>query len=111
MKNFNETWISPGATVVEKDSLKKHINSELNKQTVELGNKRNLRAASYTQEIIEKMPIGHGLKKMCTDDRKALKYKFNTVKPVLTTTFLKRPPVLNDHAVVLPYVFRSNFSL
>ena len=26
----------------------------------------------------------------------------NTVKPVLTTTFLKRPPVLNDHVVVLP---------
>ena len=25
-----------------------------------------------------------------------------TVKPVLTTTFLKRPPVLNDHVVVLP---------
>ena len=27
MKNFNETWISPGTMVVEKDSLKKHINS------------------------------------------------------------------------------------
>ena len=26
----------------------------------------------------------------------------NTVKPVLTTTFLKQPPVLNDHVVVLP---------
>ena len=25
-----------------------------------------------------------------------------TVKPVLTTTFLKWPPVLNDHVVVLP---------
>ena len=25
-----------------------------------------------------------------------------TVKPVLKTTFLKRPPVLNDHVVVLP---------
>ena len=25
-----------------------------------------------------------------------------TVKPALTTTFLKRPPVLNDHVVVLP---------
>ena len=34
-----------------------------------------------------------------------------TVKPVSTTTFLKRPPVLNDHVVVLPQVFRSNFSL
>ena len=41
MKNFNETWTSPGATVVEKDSLKKHINSELHQLTVELGNKRN----------------------------------------------------------------------
>ena len=34
----------------------------------------------------------------------------HTVKPVLTTTFLKPPPVLNDH-VVVPSLFRSNFSL
>ena len=53
MKNFNETWISPGTTVIEKDSLKKHINSALDKQAVELDIKRNLGAASYTQEIIE----------------------------------------------------------
>ena len=26
----------------------------------------------------------------------------HSVKPVLTTTFLKRPPVLNDYVVVLP---------
>ena len=26
----------------------------------------------------------------------------NTVKPVLMTTFLKQPPVLNNHFVVLP---------
>ena len=35
----------------------------------------------------------------------------NTVKPVLTTTFIKRPPILNDHIAVLPYDFWSNFSL
>ena len=34
-----------------------------------------------------------------------------TVKSVLTTTFLKQPPVLNCHVVVFPQVFRSNFSL
>ena len=33
------------------------------------------------------------------------------VKPVLKTTFLKRPTVLNDHVVVLPNVFRSKVSL
>ena len=32
----------------------------------------------------------------------AKKIKLTTVKPVLMTTFLKQPPVLNDHAVVLP---------
>ena len=31
-----------------------------------------------------------------------------TIKPVLTTTLLKQPPVLNDHVVVL---LRSNFAL
>ena len=35
----------------------------------------------------------------------------STVKLVLTTTFLKQPPARYDHVVVLPYVFRSNFSL
>ena len=29
-------------------------------------------------------------------------HKGTIVKPVLTTTFLKRPPALNDHVVVLP---------
>ena len=36
----------------------------------------------------------------------------STVKLVLTTTFLKQPPALNDHVLTIwPYVFRSNFSL
>ena len=70
MKNCNEKWISPGTLVVGKDSLRKHINSALQKQTIGLG--INLQAASYTQEIIEKTPTGHGLKKMCTDVRKPL---------------------------------------
>ena len=29
------------------------------------------------------------------------RYNTITVKPVLTTSFLKQPPVLNDHVVVL----------
>ena len=78
MKNFNETWISLGNMVVKKVSLKKHTHSASYKQAVKLGNERNLGAASYTQEVIEKTPTGHGLKKMCTDDRKALEYKFNS---------------------------------
>ena len=32
---------------------------------------------------------------------KQLKFH-NTVKPVLTTIFLKPPPVVNDHVMVLP---------
>ena len=34
-----------------------------------------------------------------------------TVKPILRTTFLNQPPVLNNHIVIFPQVFRSNFSL
>ena len=59
--------------------MKKRINSAPHKQTVELGIKNNARAAVYTQEIIEKTATGHGLKKMCTDVKKALEYKFNSV--------------------------------
>ena len=72
MEIVNETWISPGTTAVKKDSLKKHINSAPHKQAAEHGIKRNLVAASYTQEIVEKMLIGHCLKKICIDDRKGL---------------------------------------
>ena len=97
MKNFNETWISPGTTVVKQDSLKKHINSAPHKQAVELAIKRNLGAASDTQEIIEKVPIRHGLKKMCTDDRKALEYKFNSAYYLA----LKQRP-LTDFPELLP---------
>ena len=50
--------------------MKKRINSAPHKQTVELGIKNNVRAAVYTQEIIEKTATGHGLKKMCTDVKK-----------------------------------------
>ena len=75
---FSETWISSGTTFVKKDSLKKHINSALKKQAVGLGIKRNLGAASYTQEIIEKTSVGNGLKKMYTDDRNVLEYKFHS---------------------------------
>ena len=42
MKNFNETWISPGTMVIEKDSLKKHVNSAPHKQKGNLGFKENL---------------------------------------------------------------------
>ena len=54
------------------------INSASHEQAVELGIKRNLGDASYTLEIIEKTPTGHGLKRMYRDDRKHLEYKFNS---------------------------------
>ena len=53
------------------------MNSASHEQAVELGIKRNLGDASYTLEIIEKTPIGHGLKRMCRDDKKHLEYEFN----------------------------------
>ena len=54
------------------------INSAPHEQAVELSIKRNLEDASYTLEIIEKTSIGHGLRRMCRDDRKHLEYKFHS---------------------------------
>ena len=54
------------------------INSAPHKQALELGVQRNFGDVSYTQEIIEKTPIRHGLKRMCRDDKKHLEYKFNS---------------------------------
>ena len=54
------------------------INPAPNKQSLEVGIQRNLGDVFYTQEIIERTPIRHGLKRMCRDDRKHLEYKFNS---------------------------------
>ena len=45
-------------------------------------------------------PISQG-QKMCWNTANNISFHY-TVKPVLTTTILKQPPVLNDHVVVLP---------
>ena len=39
---------------------------------------KNLGTAYYTQEIIKETRIGHSLKKMWVDDRKAIEYKFKS---------------------------------
>ena len=55
------------------------INSAPHKQALEVGIQRNLGDVFYRQEIIEKTPIRHGLKRMCRNDRKYVEYKFNSV--------------------------------
>ena len=35
MKNFSNVWISPGSSSVEKDSVKKHVNSLPHKQAIQ----------------------------------------------------------------------------
>ena len=41
-EKFNETWISPGTMVLEKDSLQNHINSVPHKQAVKFDIKKTL---------------------------------------------------------------------
>ena len=44
MKNFNEMWIRPGSSNVEKDSVKKHINSLPHKKAIRIAKQSKLGA-------------------------------------------------------------------
>ena len=80
-------------------SLKKAINNKI----LKIANKKNknsyrvVQETHFDKECVLDSQICEILES--TDVDKGISI---TVKPVLTTTFLKRPPVFKDHVVVLP---------
>ena len=76
LKNFSPKWISPGSTTIDKDCVKKHIQSLQHQEAVKI-TKKSLLGDVYKQLVVEKTPIGQGLKRMCESDRKSLNVKFN----------------------------------
>ena len=58
MKNFNEMWIRPGSSNVEKDSVKKHINSLPHKEAIRIAKQSKLGALPYNEMVINETPIG-----------------------------------------------------
>ena len=48
------------------------------KKAADCEKRKNLGIEKYTEKVIDETPIGKGLKRMGTDDKKALVIKFNT---------------------------------
>ena len=60
------------------DSLKKHFAGVPHKEAIDSSQREKLGAGKYITKVVEEMLIGKGLKRMCTDVKKALLVKFNT---------------------------------
>ena len=67
-----------GMSFVEKDSLEKHIKGDPHKYAANLFNKQSMGASSFGDKIIKSSPIGHGLTKMATRNKKVLENCFNS---------------------------------
>lgn len=61
-----------------KDSLKKHLTSDVHLKAIDLNTKAQLGATSYNQHVLQNTPIGHGLTRMAKKDKEILRVCFNT---------------------------------
>ena len=78
-KSFSSKWLHPGATILDKDCLQKHVLSLQHQEAVKLSKKSKLGSEAYKQLVVEKAPIRQSLKSMWDSDEKSLNVKFNCV--------------------------------
>ena len=57
---------------------KKHLESASHKKAANCEKRKYLAIEKYTEKVIDETSIGKGLKRMCTDDKKALVIQFST---------------------------------
>ena len=70
--NFSLTWIRPGSTNVEKDSLVKHLKSEQHKRAADLQTKGEM------GNVVNVAPIFRGIVKMKEKETDCIKIQFNS---------------------------------
>ena len=75
--NFSYNYIRPGTTSIKKDSIKSHCLSEPNKTAANLGLNSKLGAIPWMEWVIENMPIGQSIRRMCAEDENACCALFN----------------------------------
>ena len=63
---------------MKKDSVKKHLASDLHLTALDLENKAKLGATSYNEQVLNQTPIGQGLMKMADKEKEVLMVCFNT---------------------------------
>ena len=74
----NDTWVQKNSKHVEKNTLKKHLDSASHKKAAYCKKRKNLGIEKHTEKVIDETPIGKGLKRMGTDGKKVLVIKLNT---------------------------------
>ena len=77
MRSFTPAWIE-GTKSVKKDTLQKHLKSELHLKALDLQNKTELAPSKYNEHVLVNTPIGRGLVRMADIDRENLRVCFNT---------------------------------
>ena len=63
---------------MKKDSVKKHLASDLHLTALDLENKAKLGATSYNEQVLDQTPIGQVLMKMADKEKEVLMVCFNT---------------------------------
>ena len=76
--NFSYNYIRPGTTSIKNDSIKSHWLSEPQKRAADLELKSKLGAIPYMESVIENMPIGRLIRRMCAEDEHACCVLFNS---------------------------------
>ena len=74
----NDNWVQKSWKHVEKNTLKKHLDSASHKKAADCKKRKNLGIEKHTEKVIDETPIGKGLKRMGTDGKKVLVIKLNT---------------------------------
>ena len=77
MRSFTPVWVE-GSKSVKKDSLKKHLTSEVHLKAIDLNTRAQLGATGYNQHVLQNTPLGRGLTRMAERDREILRVCFNT---------------------------------
>ena len=76
--NFSYNYIRPRTTIHKTDSIKSHCLSMPHKRAADLELKSKLGAIPYRESVIENMPIGQSIRRMCAEDENAFRVLFNS---------------------------------
>ena len=72
------TWIQPGLTNIEKDSLVKHLKVEQHKRAADLQTKHEMGAEANQPNVVNVAPIFQGIMKMKEKGRDYMRTKFSS---------------------------------
>ena len=101
LRSFTPVWVH-GSKSVKKDSVKKHLKSEVHTKALDLELKTELNPVVYNERVIKNTPIGRGLVRMGAQDKEMLRVCFNSIYCIL-----KQERPYTDYPGVLELQFKN----